>query len=125
MICSSLNLLRFKSGHFPVVRIPAARGGEARAHVTFLVAIRGIGGRRPSDHRRVLDGIFWIARTGAPWRDLPEEFGKWSPVHHQFRRWTLAGLWETILEVLNASEAVPDSVQMIDSAIVRARSPLS
>ena len=85
-----------------------------------LVAIRGVGGRRPSDHRRVLDGVFWIARTGAPWRDLPEEFGKWGSVYRQFRRWTLAGLWETILEVLNASEAVPDSVQMIDSTIVRA-----
>ena len=86
----------------------------------FLLAIRGAGGRPPSDHRRVLDGVFWIARTGAPWRDLPEEFGKWGSVYRQFRRWTLAGLWETILEVLNASEAVPDSVQLIDSTIVRA-----
>jgi transposase len=86
----------------------------------FIVAIRGPGGRRPSDHRLVLDGVFWIARTGAPWRDLPEEFGKWGSVYRQFRRWTLAGLWETILEVLNDSRAVPDTVQMIDSTIVRA-----
>lgn len=86
----------------------------------FIVAIRGRGGRRPADHRRVLDGVFWIARTGAPWRDLPEEFGKWGSVYRQFRRWTLAGLWETILEVLNDSRAVPDTVQMIDSTIVRA-----
>lgn len=86
----------------------------------FIVAIRGPGGRPASDHRRVLDGIFWIARAGAPWRDLPEEFGKWSSVYRQFRRWTLAGLWESILEVLNESEAVPDSVQMVDSTVVRA-----
>lgn len=46
----------------------------------FLFAIRGRGGRRASDHRRVLDAVFWIARTGSPWRDLPEEFGKWSSV---------------------------------------------
>ena len=72
------------------------------------------------DHRHVLDGVFWIARTGAPWRDLPQEFGKWGSVYRQFRRWTLAGLWQTILEVLNDTEAVPDSVQMIDSTIVRA-----
>jgi transposase len=39
----------------------------------FLIAIRG---RPAADHRRVLDGVFWIARTGAQWRDLPEEFGK-------------------------------------------------
>jgi transposase len=72
------------------------------------------------NHRLVLDGVFWIARTGAAWRDLPEEFGKWGSVYRQFRRWTLAGLWQTILEALNDSETVPDSVQMIDSTIVRA-----
>lgn len=86
----------------------------------FIMGIRQPNGRKPVDHRRVLDGIFWIARTGAPWRDLPEEFGKWGSVYRQFRRWTLAGLWESILEVLNDSEAVPDTVQMIDSTIVRA-----
>jgi len=86
----------------------------------FIVAIRGRGGRPAHNHRVVLDGIFWIARTGAQWRDLPEEFGKWSSVYQQFRRWTLVGLWEMILEVLNESEAVPNQVQMIDSTIVRA-----
>ncbi len=86
----------------------------------FITAIRGRGGRPPEDHRLVLDGVFWITRTGAPWRDLPEEFGKWFSVYRQFRRWTLAGLWELILVALNESEAVPDSVQMIDSTIIRA-----
>lgn len=86
----------------------------------FIIAIRGRGGRPGNNHRLVLDGIFWIARTGAPWRDLPEEFGKWSSVYRQFRRWTLAGLWQLILEVLNESGAVPDGVQMIDSTIIRA-----
>jgi len=51
-------------------------------------------GRPPRDHRLVLDGIFWIARTGAQWRDLPRTFRKWSSVYRQFRRWTLAGLWD-------------------------------
>lgn len=86
----------------------------------FIAAVRSTNGRKPVDHRRVLDGVFWIARTGAPWRDLPEEFGKWGSVYRQFRRWTLAGLWEAILDVLNDSEAVPDTVQMVDSTIVRA-----
>ncbi len=86
----------------------------------FIIAIRGRGGRPPEDHRLVLDGVFWITRTGAPWRDLPEEFGKWFSVYRQFRRWTLAGLWELILSALNESEAVPDTVQMIDSTIIRA-----
>ena len=77
-------------------------------------------GRKPTKHRSVLYGIFWIARTGAPWRDLPEEFGKWSSVYRQFRRWTLAGLWEEIMDALNKSGAVPDALQMIDSTVIRA-----
>lgn len=86
----------------------------------FIVAVRGRGGRPASNHRLVLDGIFWIARTGAQWRDLPEEFGKWSSVYRQFRRWTLAGLWDLVLDALNDSGARPGQVQMIDSTIIRA-----
>ena len=68
----------------------------------------------------MLDGVFWIARTGAPWRDLPAAFGAWSSVYRQFRRWTLSGLWELMLEALNEAEGAPDSLQMIDSTIARA-----
>ena len=67
----------------------------------FLRGVRAPQGRPAGDRRRVLDGVFWIARTGSAWRDLPEEFGKWSSVYRQVRRWTLAGLWEAILEALN------------------------
>ncbi len=90
----------------------------------FILAIRAPNGRKPANHRLVLDGIFWIARTGSPWRDLPEEFGEWSSVYRQFRRWTLAGLWEDILEALNQSGAVPDALQMIESTVIRAHHPL-
>ena len=90
----------------------------------FLDAVRAPQGRRGGDHRRVLDGVFWIARTGSAWRDLPEEFGKWSSVYRQFRRWTLVGLWEAILEALSEGAAkiehAPDRLQMVDSTIVRA-----
>lgn len=90
----------------------------------FIRGVRARNGRQGADHRRVLDGVFWIARTGSPWRDLPEEFGKWSSVYRQFRRWTLAGLWEAILEALNEGAAElgspPDRLQMIDSTVVRA-----
>jgi transposase len=68
----------------------------------------------------VLDGVFWIARTGSAWRDLHDHFGKWSSVYRQFRRWTLAGVWDVLLAALNESGAGQDSVQMIDSTIVRA-----
>lgn len=86
----------------------------------FILADRAPNGRKPTNHRRVLDGIFWIARAGAPWRDLPEEFGKWSSVYRQFRRWTLAGLWEEILDMLDHAEVVRDKLQMIDSTVIRA-----
>jgi transposase len=86
----------------------------------FLIETGPKRGRPPNDHRRVLDGIFWIARTGAPWRDLPDDFGKWGSVYRQFLRWTRAGLWDLLLEMLANSQTVPDTVQMIDSTIVRA-----
>ena len=77
-------------------------------------------GRPPADHRRVLDAVFWIGRTGSPWRDLPGELGRWASVYKQFLRWTRSGLWDVLLAALAESGAVPDSVQMIDSTIVRA-----
>lgn len=77
-------------------------------------------GRPAADHRRVLDGVFWIARTGAPWRDLPDYFGKWSSVYRQFRRWSVSGLWDAMLEAINSQASSRHSVQMIDSTIVRA-----
>ena len=45
------------------------------------------------DHRRILNGILWIIRTGAPWRDLPERYGPWATVAGRFYRWRKAGLW--------------------------------
>ena len=93
---------------------------ELAFHERFILAARAPNGRKPLNHRLVLDGIFWIARTGSPWRDLPEEFGKWSSVYRQFRRWTLAGLWEQIMDALNESGLVPATLQMIDSTVVRA-----
>ena len=52
------------------------------------------------DNRLFMNAVLWILRTGAPWRDLPKEFGKWSSVHQRFRRWRDAGVWERILSVL-------------------------
>jgi transposase len=77
-------------------------------------------GLRPRDHRFVPDGAFWIARTGTAWRDLHSHFGAWNSVYRQFRRWTQAGLWDVILEALNETGTGHDSVQMIDSTIIRA-----
>jgi transposase len=70
------------------------------------------------DDRRVLNGIFWVLRTGSPWRDLPERYGPYTTVYNRFNRWAKAGVWVRIFETL--SEKSPDSMQFIDSSIIRA-----
>ena len=52
------------------------------------------------DNRKFLDGVFWILRTGAPWRDLPPCYGKWNTVARRFRRWCDSKVWEKLLEIL-------------------------
>ena len=56
------------------------------------------GGNNANDNRVFINGVFWILRTGAPWRDLPSDYGKWNSVAKRFRRWVEDGLWEGILE---------------------------
>jgi transposase len=78
------------------------------------------GGRPPRNHRRVLDAVFWLMRTGAPWRDLPEGFGNWNSIFRQFRRWADSGVWDVILEGLAGSGVSDAALQMIDATIIRA-----
>ena len=86
----------------------------------FLTTPSAQGGRPPADHRQVLDAVLWINRTGAPWRDLPEEFGNWNSVWRQFRRWCLSGVWDIILQALADGGGELDALQMIDSTTSRA-----
>ncbi|MBZ9894288.1 MULTISPECIES: IS5 family transposase [unclassified Mesorhizobium] len=86
----------------------------------FLIENRSRGGRRPQDHRKVLDGIFWITRTGSAWRDLPAEFGNRNSVQRQYRRSKEAGIWDVMVAALAESDAADTNMQMIDSTIVRA-----
>ncbi len=58
-------------------------------------------GRTPSDSRRMLNGILWILKTGAPWRDLPLRFGPWQTVYDHFRNWRSGGVYDRILEALH------------------------
>ena len=57
-------------------------------------------GRPLSDRRQMLDGILWILRTGAPWRDLPDRFGPWKTVYHYFNKWRENGTIDEIMEAL-------------------------
>jgi transposase len=69
------------------------------------------------DDRRVLNGIFWVLRSGAPWRDLPDHFGPYTTCYNRFNRWRKAGIWDTILEAV--SHVREAAVQMLDTTIVR------
>ncbi len=76
------------------------------------------GGRPPLQANRIaVEDILWIARTGAPWRDLPPEFGKWNTVYQRFRRWTKAGVLEQLFNSL-AGELQLDTV-MVDGTLVK------
>jgi hypothetical protein len=61
-------------------------------------------GRPAHDHRTLLAGMLWVARTGATWRELPARFGPWETVHGRYHRWRKAGLWQQILEALQHDE---------------------
>lgn len=81
-------------------------------------------GRPPNDRRLMVDGILWILRTGAPWRDLPEEYGPWSTVWDLFDKWNDDGTLDEILRLLRASfiEAgeIDNELWCVDGTVVRA-----
>jgi transposase len=81
-------------------------------------------GRPNHDHRRILNGILWIDRTGAPWNDLPSRHGPVGTVSSRFHRWRKAGIWQRILQALQACAdcqgRVDWSLHFVDSTIVRA-----
>lgn len=70
-----------------------------------------------ADARRVLNGIFWRLRSGAPWADIPERYGPHTTCYNRFVRWRAAGVWDQILKAV--SQAYNGKIQMIDSSIVR------
>lgn len=69
------------------------------------------------DDRRVLNGIFWVLRSGAPWRDLPDQYGPYTTCYNRFVRWRRAGVWDRIFEAVADLEQA--DLKMIDSTIVR------
>lgn len=82
-------------------------------------------GRKPANRRMVINGILWIERTGAGWRDLPRErYGPWETVYGWYNRWTKDGTWQQIHEALrqrlDRRHRIGWKLWAIDSTVVRA-----
>lgn len=81
-------------------------------------------GRPSTDHRRIVNGVLWLDRTGAPWRDLPTGYGPWQTVATRFYRWRRAGVWDRVLAELqqqaDAAGNLDWSLHHVDGTIIRA-----
>ena len=83
----------------------------------LLPGKRGDPGRTAQNNRLAVEGILWIARTGAPWRDLPPEFGRWGTVYQRFRRWVRTGVLERLFHRLN--KGLDLRTVMVDGTFVK------
>ncbi len=70
------------------------------------------------DDRKIMNAIFYVLRTGMPWRDLPERYGPYTTAYNRFNRWSRRGIWKQIFDTLAAKSR--DSLYLIDSTIVKA-----
>ena len=81
-------------------------------------------GRPPVDPRDMIDAIFWRLRTGAPWRDLPEEFGPWKTVYNHFYKWNSDGILDQVQHRLLQNIVKDNGIDMdlwcIDGTVIRA-----
>ena len=81
-------------------------------------------GRPNKDHRPILNAILWVLRTGAPWADLPPRYGKWRTVASRFYRWSATGVWQRVLEALQAQSDAAGQfdwrLHMVDGSVIRA-----
>jgi transposase len=85
-----------------------------------LLPDRGERGPTITDKRRTVNGILWVLRTGAPWRDIPKRYGNWNSVFVRFTRWSKLGVWDAALGTLASLGPPANEEQAIDSTIVRA-----
>src|SRR3978361_2182409 len=93
------------------------RDGDWDRIKDLLPGREGLPGVTAKDNRLFIDAVLWIAKTGAPWRDLPDRFGNWNSAWRRFDRWARKGLWEEVFERLKDPDL---EWLMLDSTVVRA-----
>lgn len=96
---------------------------SAWARIVPVLPPNGRRGKQWTDHRRIINGILWKTRTGAPWRDLPERYGPWQTCYDRFVRWRRDGTWDRLLaHAQTKSDAVGEVVWEVslDSTVARA-----
>ena len=90
----------------------------------LLAVVKTKRGRPAQDHRKLLNGMVWVLRTGAPWRDVPERYGKWTTIYSRFQRWRKSGTWDRMFAevqtALDVDSHVDWEIHFIDSTTVRA-----
>ncbi len=84
----------------------------------MLPGREGYVGGTAKDNRLFVNAVIWIARSGAPWRDLPERYGNWNSVWRRFRRWAQGGVWERVFRELSVDADLEEL--LIDSTAVKA-----
>ena len=84
---------------------PSYRRHDISDHIwnrieAYLPGSKNYVGRSGKDNRSFINGVLWLLRTGAPWRDLPPCYGNWSSIHKRFTRWRDSGAWERFLNIV-------------------------
>ena len=96
---------------------------RAWEQIAPLLPENGGRGKQWKDHRQVVNGILWKLRTGSPWRDLPERYGRWQTCYDRFARWRRDGTWERLLAHAQTKSDAVGEVEWevsVDSTMVRA-----
>jgi transposase len=104
--------------------VTAAQWQQLKPLLAELVPRKPKTGRPNLDHRRILNGILWKLKTGAPWRDLPARYGPWSTVYSRFWRWQRMGIWDWLFAAVQRQEDAAGHVDQPPYLRLRRRRPI-